>query len=67
MIKKKDTRRDAWNYDYTGIKAYKNDKKYHDWVYMADDQINHVLKWVIIFIYACAAIAVASNLLSKFL
>ena len=45
----------------------KENKKYHDWVYMADDQINHVLKWVIIFIYACAAIAIASDLLSKFL
>ena len=45
----------------------KDTKKYHDWVYMADDQINHVLKWVIIFIYACAAIAIASDLLSKFL
>ena len=52
MIKKKDTRRDAWNYDYMGIKAYKNDKTPH-WVSMADDQINHVLKYVIILVYAC--------------
>ena len=66
MIKKKDTRRDAWNYDYMGTKAYKNDKTPH-WVSMADDQINHVLKYVIILVYACAGIAIASELLSKFL
>jgi len=42
-------------------------KKYHDWVYMADDQINHVLKYIIILVYACAGIAIASDILSKFL
>ena len=45
----------------------KENKKYHDWVYMADDQINHVLKWVIIYIYACATVVVISELLNKFL
>ena len=42
-------------------------KKYHEWVYMADDQINHVLKSVIIYIYACATVVVIGELLNKFL
>lgn len=65
MIKKKDTRRDAWNYDYMGIKAYKNDTTPH-WVSMADDQINHVLKYVIILVYACGAIAFISEMIKRF-
>ena len=28
-----------------------NQKKYHDWVYMADDQINKVLKTLVILLY----------------
>ena len=66
MVKKKDTRRDAWNYDYMGIDAYKNDDR-QPWVIMADDQINHVLKFVIILVYACGAVAIVSELLTKFL
>ena len=30
----------------------KDTKKYHDWVYMADDQMNKVLKTVIVLVYA---------------
>ena len=54
VYKKKDTRRDAWNYDYLGLKAYgtTTPRKYHDWVYMADDQMNKVLKTVIVLVYA---------------
>jgi len=49
MTKKKDTRRDAWNFDYLGLKAYgvPRERKYHDWVYMADDSMNKVLKTVV--------------------
>ena len=28
-----------------------NQKKYHDWVYMADDQINKVLKTLVVLLY----------------
>ena len=68
MTKKKDTRRDAWNFDYLGLKAYgtPTPKKYHDWVYMADDQINHVLKYVIVLVYACGAIAFISEMIKRF-
>ena len=50
---KRDTRRDAWNFDYVGIKAYisPKEKKYQDWVYMADDSINKVLKTVVIALH----------------
>ena len=44
----------------------KDTKKYQDWVYMADDQINHVLKYVIILVYSCAAIAIISDLIKRF-
>ena len=30
----------------------KDTKKYHDWVYMADDQMNKVLKTVIVLVFA---------------
>ena len=45
----------------------KDTKKYHDWVYMADDQINHVLKYVIILVFACGAIAIISDLIKRFI
>tara|TARA_R100001440_G_scaffold26621_1_gene43559 strand:- start:516 stop:722 length:207 start_codon:yes stop_codon:yes gene_type:complete len=50
---KKDTRRDAWNFDYVGMKAYISPKenKYQDWVYMADDSMNKVLKTVVIALH----------------
>jgi predicted nucleotide-binding protein (sugar kinase/HSP70/actin superfamily) len=44
----------------------KDTKKYHDWVYMADDQINHVLKYVIILVFACGGIAIISDLIKRF-
>ena len=44
----------------------KDAKKYQDWVYMADDQINHVLKYIIILVYSCAAIAIISDLIKRF-
>ena len=68
MIDKKDTRRDAWNFDYLGIKAYGKPipRKYHDWVYMADDQINKVLKTAIILVYAYGFYVVITELWEKF-
>ena len=27
-------------------------RKYHDWVYMADDQMNKVLKTLVVLVYA---------------
>ena len=53
MVNEKDTRRDAWNFDYVGRKAYDYPppKKYQDWVYMADDQMNKVLKTVVIALH----------------
>tara|TARA_Y100001949_G_scaffold139562_1_gene121431 strand:- start:1215 stop:1424 length:210 start_codon:yes stop_codon:yes gene_type:complete len=53
MTDKKDTRRDAWNFDYLGMRAYgtPREKKYHDWVYMADDSMNKVLKTVVIALH----------------
>ena len=69
MIDKKDTRRDAWNFDYLGAKAYgkPTPRKYHDWVYMADDQINKVLKTVIISVYAYGFYVVITELWEKFI
>ena len=43
-MSKQDTRRDAWNFDYIGPKKDVT-VKYHEWVYMADDQMNKVLKF----------------------
>jgi hypothetical protein len=53
MTKEKDTRRDAWNFDYLGLKAYgtTTPRKYHDWVYMADDSMNKVLKTIVVALY----------------
>ena len=53
MTKKKDTSRDAWNFDYLGLKAYgtTTPRKYHDWVYMADDSMNKVLKTVVVALH----------------
>ena len=48
-------------------KDKKDTKKYHDWVYMADDQINHVLKYVIILVFACGAVAIISDLIKRFI
>ena len=48
-----------------GIKAYKNDTTPH-WVSMADDQINHVLKYIIVLVYACGTIAFISEMIKRF-
>ena len=45
----------------------KDTKKYHHWVYMADDQINHVLKYIIILLFACGGIAFISSLIKRFI
>ena len=45
----------------------KDTKKYYDWVYRADDQINHVLKYVIILLFACGGIAFISSLIKRFI
>ena len=45
----------------------KDTKKYHHWVYMADDQINHVLKYIIILLFACGGIAFISSLIKWFI
>jgi hypothetical protein len=34
---------------------------------MADDQINHVLKYVIILVFACGGIAIISDLIKRFI
>tara|TARA_Y100001938_G_C8047254_1_gene409647 strand:+ start:1266 stop:1412 length:147 start_codon:yes stop_codon:yes gene_type:complete len=41
-------------------------RKYHDWVYMADDQMNKVLKFAVVSIYAYGAYIVAEALIKKF-
>ena len=53
LLKKQDTRRDAWNFDYIGIKAYKirQKKTQPHWVTMADDEFNKVLKTVVIALH----------------
>ena len=51
-----------------GAKAYgkPTPRKYHDWVYMADDQINKVLKTAIILVYAYGFYVVITELWEKF-
>ena len=51
---------------YKAHRKSEEKKKYHDWVYMADDQINHVLKYVIILVFACGGIAIISDLIKRF-
>lgn len=65
-MSKQDTRRDAWNFDYIGPKKDVT-VKYHDWVYMADDQMNKVLKFAVVSVYAYGAYIVAVELVNKFL
>tara|TARA_Y100001980_G_C14535668_1_gene312266 strand:- start:639 stop:845 length:207 start_codon:yes stop_codon:yes gene_type:complete len=66
---KKDTRRDAWNFDYVGMKAYisPKEKKYQDWVYMADDQMNKVLKTVVILLHVYGLFVFVKAVWEKFL
>ena len=65
-MSKQDTRRDACNFDYIGPKKDVT-VKYHDWVYMADDQMNKVLKFAVVSVYAYGAYIVAVELVNKFL
>ena len=43
-----------------------NQKKYHDWVYMADDQINKVLKTLVILLYIYGFYVFVIELLEKY-
>ena len=40
-------------------------KKYHDWVYMADDSINKVLKTVIVLLYCYGFYVIIRELVEK--
>lgn len=42
-------------------------KKYHDWVYMADDSINKVLKIIIVSVYCYGFYAITSELVEKYI
>ena len=57
-----------WAIEYNKRKNEKMQKprKYHDWVYEADDSINNVLKTVIYFTYAYGAYVVFAELWTKF-
>ena len=44
----------------------KDTKKYHDWVYMADDQINHVLKTLVILLYIYGFYVFVIGLVEKY-
>ena len=46
---KKDTRRDAWNFDYQGIRAFKDTRP--DWERMSDDGMNKFLKFCITCVF----------------
>jgi hypothetical protein len=69
MTKEKDTRRDAWNFDYLGLKAYgtTTPRKYHDWVYMADDQMNKVLKTIVVALHVYGFWVVLQAIWEKFI
>ena len=45
----------------------RNKEKYHDWVYMADDQINKVLKTLIISVYGYGAYIFIVEMWSKYI
>ena len=62
-MSKKDTRRDAWNFDYVGFKSKKKKVKPH-WEIMSDDSFNKTLKLVIIILYSFAIISVANELMA---
>tara|TARA_R100001163_G_C5037962_1_gene176771 strand:- start:264 stop:518 length:255 start_codon:yes stop_codon:yes gene_type:complete len=48
-------------------KKMQQPKKYHDWVYMADDSINKVLKSVVYCLFAYGAYVFCAELWSKYL
>jgi len=41
-------------------------KKYHDWVYAADDSMNKTLKFVIYCVYAYGAYVFIAEMIGKF-
>jgi hypothetical protein len=41
-------------------------KKYHDWVYMADDQMNKVLKTVVVLLFAYGFYVAITEIWEKF-
>ena len=45
----------------------KNKDKYHDWVYMADDSINKVLKTAIVSLYCYGFYVIIRELVEKFI
>ena len=45
----------------------KNKEKYHHWVYAADDQINKVLKTLIISVYGYGAYIFIAEMWSKYI
>ena len=51
-MNKKDTRRDAWNFDYLGIKAYFKEDNRPEWEKMSDDGMNKFLKFCIFCVFA---------------
>ena len=42
-------------------------RKYHDWVYMADDSINKVLKTMIILLYSYGFYVIIRELVEKYI
>ena len=67
MVEKKDTRRDAWNFDYIGIKAFKRKDDRPDWERMSDDSMNKVLKTVILCIFAYGGYHFIIALIERFI
>ena len=66
MVEKKDTRRDAWNFDYIGIKAFKRKDDRPDWERMSDDGMNKILKLCICGIFAYGGYHVIIALYDRF-
>tara|TARA_Y200000002_G_scaffold81778_1_gene64638 strand:- start:3369 stop:3566 length:198 start_codon:yes stop_codon:yes gene_type:complete len=63
---KKDTRRDAWNFDYIGIKAYFKKEDRPHWEVMADDGMNKFLKFCIACIFLYGGYQVIVALIDRF-
>ena len=64
-MKKNDTRRDAWNFDYLGMKAYLKDNRPH-WEVMADDGMNKFLKFCISCVFLWMGYQVVIGLIERF-
>ena len=59
----------SWQIEYNIRKSKKmaQPKKYHDWVYQADDSINKVLKTVIYTVYAYGDYVFFAEMWNKFI